>query len=187
MAMVVKNNMSAVNTLNVLNANSAALAKDLQQVATGMKVNSAADDNSGYAISERMRVRIRALEQADQNTQNGANMLKVAEGGIQGIVDELREMKQLAINAANKTICIDGNPIALTRTEYELLKLLLEHHGQMFSRQQLLDSVWPQDVIVTERTVDVNVARLRKKLGRYAVCLVSRTGFGYGFEKKSEA
>ena len=101
MAMVVKNNMSAVNTLNVLNANSTALAKDLQQVATGMKVNSAADDNSGYAISERMQARIRALEQADQNTQNGANMLKVAEGAVSSTVDILRSMKEKAINAAN--------------------------------------------------------------------------------------
>ena len=101
MAMVVKNNMSAVNTLNVLNANSAALAKDLQHVATGMKVNSAADDNSGYAISERMQVRMRALEQADQNTQNGANMLKVAEGAVSSTVDILRSMKEKAINAAN--------------------------------------------------------------------------------------
>jgi len=101
MAMVVKNNMSAVNTLNVLNANSAALAKDLHQVATGMKVNSAADDNSGYAISERMQARIRALNQADQNTQNGANMLKVAEGAVSSTVDILKTMKEKAINAAN--------------------------------------------------------------------------------------
>ena len=92
----------------------------------------------------------------------------------------------LAINADNKTACVDGNPISLTRTEYDLLHLLLSHRGQVFSRQQLLDSVWPQDVIVTERTVDVNVARLRKKLGRYAACLVSRTGFGYTFEMKGE-
>ena len=92
----------------------------------------------------------------------------------------------LAINAANKTACIDGEPIALTRTEYDLLHLLLSHRGQVFSRQQLLDSVWPQDVIVTERTVDVNITRLRKKLDRYAACLVSRTGYGYTFEGKSK-
>jgi DNA-binding response OmpR family regulator len=53
----------------------------------------------------------------------------------------------------------------------------------VFSRQQLLDRVWPHDVIVTERTVDVNIARLRKKLGIYAACLVSRTGYGYSFEE----
>ncbi len=90
----------------------------------------------------------------------------------------------LAINVANMTACIDGDPIPLTHTEYELLKLLLEHRGKVFSRQQLLERVWPQDVIVTERTVDVNIARLRKKLNRYAACIVARTGFGYSFETK---
>ncbi len=81
----------------------------------------------------------------------------------QSVADEPTIYEGLAINAANKTVCIDGKPIALTRTEYELLYVLLIHRGQVFSRQQLLDKVWPQDVIVTERTVDVNIARLRKK------------------------
>jgi flagellin len=82
MAMVVKNNMSAINTLNTLNKNSSALAKSLQKVSSGMKINSAADDASGYAISERMRVQIRGLDQANQNTQNGTSMMKVAEGAV---------------------------------------------------------------------------------------------------------
>lgn len=90
----------------------------------------------------------------------------------------------LVIDISSKTVTIDGEAIAFTRTEYELLKLLLEHKGKMFSRQQLIDKVWPQDVVVLERTVDVNIARLRKKLNRYAACLVSRTGFGYSFEPK---
>ena len=96
------------------------------------------------------------------------------------------QFEGLVINVANKSVIIDGDSIALTRTEYELLHLLLSHRGQVFSRLQLLDEVWPQDVIVTERTVDVNIARLRKKLGRFAACLVSRTGYGYVFEVKSE-
>ena len=85
------------------------------------------------------------------------------------------------LNATNKTLSIDNNSVPLTRTEYELLYLLLSHPAQVFSRQQLLEKVWPQNVIVTERTIDVNIARLRKKLGAYASCLVSRTGFGYCF------
>jgi len=113
--------------------------------------------------------------------------VKAVLGRSHGTIDEPTTYEGLSINAANKTAYIDGSPIALTRTEYELLKLLLEHRGQVFSRQNLLEKVWPQDVIVTERTVDVNIARLRKKLGHYAVCLVSRTGFGYSFEEmKSE-
>ena len=90
----------------------------------------------------------------------------------------------LVIDVNSKTVTVDGNTVSLTRTEFELLRLLLEHRGKVFSRGQLLKEVWPQDVIVTERTVDVNITRLRKKLDHYASCLVSRTGFGYSFEEK---
>ncbi len=103
MAMVVKNNMSAVSTLNTLNKNSSALAKSLQKVSSGMKINSAADDASGYAISERMRVQIRGLDQSNQNTQNGTSMMKVAEGAVSSTVDILKTLKEKVINAANDT------------------------------------------------------------------------------------
>ncbi|WP_037371857.1 flagellin, partial [Selenomonas sp. AE3005] len=103
MAMVVKNNMSAISTLNTLNKNSSALSKSLQKVSSGMKINSAADDASGYAISERMRVQIRGLDQANSNTQNGSSMLKVAEGAVSSTVDILKTLKEKVINAANDT------------------------------------------------------------------------------------
>jgi flagellin-like hook-associated protein FlgL len=103
MAMIVKNNMSAINTLNTLNKNSTALSKSLQKVSSGMKINSAADDASGYAISERMRVQIRSLDQANQNTQNGSSMMKVAEGAVSSTVDILKTLKEKVINAANDT------------------------------------------------------------------------------------
>ena len=103
MAMVVKNNMSAINTLNTLNKNSSALSKSLQKVSSGMKINSAADDASGYAISERMRVQIRSLDQANSNTQNGSSMMKVAEGAVSSTVDILKTLKEKVINAANDT------------------------------------------------------------------------------------
>ena len=101
MAMVVKNNMTAINTLNTLNKNSSALAKSLAKVSSGMKINSAADDASGYAISERMRVQIRSLDQANQNTQNGSSMMKVAEGAVSSTVEILKTLKEKAVNAAN--------------------------------------------------------------------------------------
>jgi len=101
MAMVVKNNMSAVRTLNTLNSNSNALQKSLKSVASGMKINSAQDDASGYAISERMRVRIRSLDQANQNTQNDSSLMKTAEGAVGNTVEILRALKEKAINAAN--------------------------------------------------------------------------------------
>ncbi len=103
MAMVVKNNMSAISTLNTLNKNSSALAKSLEKVSSGMKINGAADDASGYAISERMRVQIRGLDQANANTQNGNAMMKVAEGAVSSTVDILKTLKEKVINAANDT------------------------------------------------------------------------------------
>lgn len=101
MAMVVKNNMSAINTLNTLNTNSNALTKSLAKVSSGMKINGAADDASGYAISERMRVQIRGLDQANSNTQNGISMLKTAEGAVSSTVDILKTLKEKVISAAN--------------------------------------------------------------------------------------
>ena len=92
------------------------------------------------------------------------------------------EYEGLAMDLSHKSVTVDGEAVALTKTEFELLALLLSHRGKVFSRQQILDSVWPQDVIVTDRTVDVNVTRMRKKIGRYGQMIVSRQGFGYVFE-----
>lgn len=89
----------------------------------------------------------------------------------------------LVVDTISKTVTIDDARVELTRTEFDLLALLLDHRGQVFSRQELLDRVWPDDVIVTERTVDVNITRLRKKLGNYASCILTRQGFGYYFGK----
>ena len=88
----------------------------------------------------------------------------------------------LNLNLDKKTTTVDGNPINLTRTEFALLHLLLANRGRVLSRQQLMDTVWA-GVVVTERTVNVNITRLRKKLGPYAQNIVSRTGFGYVFEE----
>ena len=103
MAMIVKNNMSAVRTLNTLNSNSSALQKSLAKVSSGMKINSAQDDASGYAISERMRVQIRSLDQANQNTQNASSLMKTAEGAVSSTVEILKSLKEKAINAATDT------------------------------------------------------------------------------------
>lgn len=92
------------------------------------------------------------------------------------------EYEGLSIDLSHKSVTVDDEAVALTKTEFELLALLLSHRGKVLSRQQILDSVWPQDVIVTDRTVDVNVTRMRKKIGRYGQMIVSRQGFGYVFE-----
>lgn len=87
----------------------------------------------------------------------------------------------LVVDQNSKIVTIDHHVVELTRTEFDLLALLLSHRGQVFTRLELLDRVWPDDVIVTERTVDVNITRLRKKLGDYAACILTRQGFGYFF------
>ena len=88
----------------------------------------------------------------------------------------------IVMNLDKKTVTIDGEDIAFTKTEFELLHLLLDERGRVFSRQELIDRVWPKDVLVLDRTVDVNITRLRKKIGRFAKCIVTRLGFGYYFD-----
>ena len=101
--MVVKNNMSATNTLNVLNKNHNALQKSLAKVSSGLRINSAGDDASGYAIAERMAVQMRSLDQDNKNAQNGNSMLKVAEGAVANTVEIISTLKEKVLNAANDT------------------------------------------------------------------------------------
>ena len=87
----------------------------------------------------------------------------------------------LKMDLSRMTVTVDGQPVSLTRTEFDLLHLLLGNRGRVFSRQEVLDKVWPRDVVVTDRTVDVNITRMRKKIGRYSSCIITRHGFGYLF------
>ncbi|MCI6618608.1 MAG: response regulator transcription factor [Prevotella sp.] len=87
----------------------------------------------------------------------------------------------LRINLDSKTVAVDGEEVAFTKTEFEILRLMLEERGRVFSRQDFIDRVWPRDVFVLEHTVDVNITRLRKKIGPYAKYIATRIGFGYYF------
>ena len=88
----------------------------------------------------------------------------------------------IVMNLDKKTVNIDGEDVPFTKTEFELLHLLLDERGRVFSRQELIERIWPKDVLVLDRTVDVNITRLRKKIGRFAKCIVTRLGFGYYFD-----
>lgn len=103
MAMVVQHNIAAQLALGELNKNNDRLRKSLEKVSNGQKINSAKDDASGYVISEKMREMVRTLAQDHQNVQNGSALFKIADGGINNIVEELRTLKELAIDAANDT------------------------------------------------------------------------------------
>lgn len=88
----------------------------------------------------------------------------------------------LELNLDKKLVSIDGEDIPFTKTEFEILQLLLDERGRVFSRQELIERIWPKDVLVLDRTVDVNITRLRKKIGRFSKCIVTRLGFGYYFD-----
>ncbi len=88
----------------------------------------------------------------------------------------------LVVNLDRKTVQVDGQDVPFTKTEYGLLCTLLEHPGRVYSRHDLIRRIWPTDVLVSDRTVDVNITRLRKKLGPYAPHVTTRLGFGYYFD-----
>ena len=132
--------------------------------------NLGADDYIAKPFSIReVLVRVRAVLRRTQTEEVGEEPQLITWQGI-------------TINLGKKTVSIDGEEVAFTKTEYELLRLLLEERGRVFSRQELIERVWPKDVLVLDRTVDVNITRLRKKIGRYAKCIVTRLGFGYYFD-----
>ncbi len=92
----------------------------------------------------------------------------------------------LVLDMDRKICKVDGTQIDLTRTELEILNLLSSHPSVVYSREDILSRVWPDEVVVLGRTVDVNITRLRKKLGRFGPRIVTRHGYGYCFEKDSE-
>lgn len=89
----------------------------------------------------------------------------------------------LTLNLDAKTATLDGKVLALTKLEFELLALFLQNPGKVFGRNDLLERCWPHDVYVLDRTVDVNITRLRKKIGVYGKHIKTRVGYGYCFEK----
>jgi len=87
----------------------------------------------------------------------------------------------IVLNLDAKTATLDGKLLTLTKLEFELLSLFLNNQGKVFSREELLDRCWPDDVYVLDRTVDVNITRLRKKIGTYGKHIKTRIGYGYFF------
>lgn len=95
---------------------------------------------------------------------------------------QLLNYKGLTMNLSKKSCSVEGLEIPLTKKEFEILALLLKHKGKIFSREEILSQVWSNEVIVLDRTIDVNMTRLRKKIGVYGDYIVTRLGYGYGFE-----
>ena len=133
--------------------------------------NLGADDyiSKPFSIREVM-VRVRAVLRRTASRLEGAEEPAVI--SYQGLL----------LNLDKKSVSVDGEDVPFTKTEFELLRLLLEERGRVFSRQELIDRVWPKDVLVLDRTVDGNITRMRKKIGKFAKCIVTRLGFGYYFD-----
>lgn len=87
----------------------------------------------------------------------------------------------LVLDMEFKKCTIEGEEVRLTRKEFELLAYLIRHRGKICSREQILSRVWSDEVVVLDRTIDVNITRLRSKIGTYGSYIVTRSGFGYGF------
>ncbi len=134
--------------------------------------NLGADDyiSKPFSIRE-VLVRVRAvLRRTTAQPEEGSN-------------NNILKYQGLVLDLDKKTVSIDGEAVAFTKTEFEILHTLLDERGRVFSRQELINRVWPSDVLVLDRTVDVNITRLRKKIGPFSKCIVTRLGFGYLFEE----
>ena len=102
--------------------------------------------------------------------------------GVQTQVPEQLIYKGLSVNIPKKKVTINNEEISLTKKEFEILLLLLQNQGREFSPEDILAKVWHDEVYVLDRTIDVNITRLRKKIGEYGACIVTRLGYGYCFE-----
>lgn len=96
--------------------------------------------------------------------------------------NERLEYETLSLDIKRIKATVDGQEVSLTKKEFEILRLLLENKGNVFSREEILSRIWKDEVYVLDRTIDVNITRLRKKIGPYGKNIVTRLGFGYCFE-----
>lgn len=147
-------------------------AKDTENdICTGLNIG--ADDYISKPFSIREAVlRIKAvLRRAEHST------------GTQAVEpNNILRYKDLTIDATKKQIMIGNTPIQLTKKELEILILFVSNPGKVFSREDILEKIWKNESYVLDRTVDVNITRLRKKIGEYGKCITTRMGYGYYFE-----
>ncbi len=91
------------------------------------------------------------------------------------------QVEGLVLDLEFKRCIVDGTEVKLTKKEFELLAYLISHRGKILSREQILSRIWSDEVVVLDRTIDVNITRIRSKIGTYGSYIVTRSGFGYGF------
>ena len=144
--------------------------------------NLGADDyiSKPFSIKEvmlRVKAVLRRTAQAVPHTDD-----VILEKKINKREENVVSYEGIEMNLDSKSVNVDGKEVAFTKREFELLKLFIENPNKVFSREEILKMVWHDDVCVLDRTVDVNITRVRKKIGRYGSNLVSRQGYGYSFK-----
>lgn len=154
--MIINHNVGALNTLNKLNANSLAQNKNLAKLSSGYRINSAADDAAGLAISEKMRNQIRGLDQATRNCQDGISLIQTAEGALQEEHEILKRMRELAVEAANGTNSADDR--AALQNEVNQLIAEVDRISQttQFNTMNLLDGTLYRKVTAAVASVDTS-------------------------------
>ena len=110
-----------------------------------------------------------------------AGLRRTATSDMEKVPEQL-SYQSLVIDITKKKVSIDGEEVPLTKKEFEILFLLLQNKGRVFSREDILSRIWSDEVYVLDRTIDVNITRLRKKIGIYGKRIVTRLGYGYCFE-----
>lgn len=140
--MVIYTNSASNMILGETNRNANKLEKSLKKIASGMKINSAKDDSSGYSISEKMRVQVRSLNQDEMNAKNGRKLIAIAEGGIQDIINNLRYLKEKAINAANDTNTDEDRAIIQKEVNQRLEEIKDIAATTNYNGRLLLDGTW---------------------------------------------
>lgn len=143
-----------------------------------MGLNIGADDyvTKPFVIGE-VLARVRAV------LRRTAAANRAVTTGTQSIYEPDITFKSLRIDRNEKVCYIDGEEVQLTRTEFDILLFFLTHRNRIYSREEIIEQVWGEDVVVTNRTIDTNITRLRKKLGDFGNYIITRQGFGYGFKK----
>jgi flagellin len=155
--MRINHNISALNTFNQVTKNTNAMAKSLEKLSSGLRINKASDDAAGLAISEKMRSQIRGLEQAQRNAQDGISMIQTAEGGMSQIHDILQRMKELGVQASSETY----DTADLSQIQAEVNELLGEIDNiatkSEFNGRKLLDGTANLNLAVGAKGEALNV------------------------------
>lgn len=145
---------------------------------TVMGLNIGGDDyiTKPFVISE-VLARVRAvLRRSHVSQQYAYNLSK-------SIHEPDITFKTLRIDRNEKSCFLNGEPVTLTKTEFEILLFFLTHRNRIYSREEIIREVWPDDAVVSNRTIDTNITRLRKKIDPYGNNIITRLGFGYGFKE----